>query len=74
MGHASKILRGLALLLALQATADAGVLQDHAGRWMGDLKLPDGQVLKMGVDIFARGMGRCGPVFLAPIKVPTTCP
>jgi len=64
--HASKILRGLALLLALHVSAHAGVLTDHAGLWLGDLKLPDGRVLKMGVDIFARADGAMWASFASP--------
>ena len=56
--HISK-LRALALvtLIAVQTAACADPLRDHAGRWMGDLKLPNGAVLKIGVDLYARADG-----------------
>ncbi|MEI6106332.1 MAG: alpha/beta fold hydrolase [Opitutae bacterium] len=47
----------LALSLALQSYAYAGLLQDHQGRWLGDMKIPNGPTLKIGADIFARADG-----------------
>jgi pimeloyl-ACP methyl ester carboxylesterase len=41
----------------LYAPAHAGLLQDHPGRWLGDLAVPNGQVLKIGVDILTRADG-----------------
>jgi pimeloyl-ACP methyl ester carboxylesterase len=46
----------LALLAALPC-ARADVLQDHPGHWMGDMKLPDGHILKMGAELFTRADG-----------------
>ena len=37
--------------------AGAAVLQDHQGRWMGDMKLPDGAKIKFGVHLFTRADG-----------------
>jgi pimeloyl-ACP methyl ester carboxylesterase len=47
----------LALLLALHSGANAGVVEEHLGYWMGELKLPDGRVLKSGIELFTRADG-----------------
>lgn len=56
----------LALLCALHAGAHAGVVADHPGYWMGDLKLPDGRVLKSGVELFKRADGSAWASFSVP--------
>ena len=55
----SSALRAAALLalITFQSAALADTLRDHAGRWMGDLKLPDGAVLKIGADLYSRADG-----------------
>lgn len=51
-------LRHALILCALLALpAQAGILQDHPGRWMGDMKLPDGATFRIGADIFTRADG-----------------
>ena len=47
----------LAMFLLASAIAQAGVLADHPGYWLGDLKVADGSVLKIGVESFARADG-----------------
>ena len=47
----------LAMFLLTCAIAQAGVLADHPGYWLGDLKVADGSVLKMGVESFTRADG-----------------
>jgi pimeloyl-ACP methyl ester carboxylesterase len=47
----------LLALIAFQSAALAEPLRDHLGRWMGDLKLPDGVVLKIGADLYTRADG-----------------
>ena len=37
--------------------ANGAVLQEHQGRWMGDMKLPDGATLKFGAHLFTRADG-----------------
>ena len=37
--------------------ASAAVLQDQQGRWMGDMKLPNGAQIKFGVHLFTRADG-----------------
>ncbi len=54
------------LLLAVQSLAHAGVVKDHPGHWMGDLKLPDGQVFKNGVEFFRRADGSAWASFASP--------
>jgi pimeloyl-ACP methyl ester carboxylesterase len=56
----------LALLLALHSGAHAGVVADHPGYWMGDLKLPDGRVFKSGVELFKRADGSAWASFASP--------
>lgn len=55
MKHLVRVALVLSTLLALPA--GAGIVQEHQGRWMGDMKLPDGASLKMGVDLFMRADG-----------------
>lgn len=47
----------LLALIALQSTARAEPLRDHPGRWMGNLKLANGDILKIGADIYTRADG-----------------
>jgi pimeloyl-ACP methyl ester carboxylesterase len=46
----------LALLLS-QSGAHAGPLQDHPGFWLGEMKVPDGPVLRIGAELFVRADG-----------------
>lgn len=45
------------VLLALQPLAQAGVLATHPGRWLGELRLPDGPTLRLGVELYTRADG-----------------
>lgn len=56
----------LALMFAVHAGVQAGVVADHPGHWMGDLTLPDGRVLKSGVEFFARADGSRWASFSSP--------
>lgn len=47
----------LALPLAMHAIAHAGLLQDHQGRWLGNMKIPDGPTLRLGAELFTRADG-----------------
>lgn len=47
----------LAFSTLLALPAGAGVLQEHQGRWMGDMKLPNGASIKIGADLFMRADG-----------------
>lgn len=60
------LLKPLAFLFALHATAQAGVLKDHPGHWMGELKIPNGPTFKSGVEIFARADGSTWASFSSP--------
>lgn len=42
---------------ALSITAQAGVLADHPGRWMGDMTLPNGRAIQIGAELFTRADG-----------------
>lgn len=44
-------------LLAAHAGARADALHDHPGFWVGDVKLPDGEVRKIGAELFTRADG-----------------
>lgn len=59
-------LKPLLFLLALHSAANAGVVKDHPGHWMGDLKLPDGRILKSGVELFSRADGSAWASFASP--------
>ena len=54
------------LALALHASAQAGVLSDHQGHWMGDLKIPNGPTFKSAVEIFTRADGSAWASFSSP--------
>lgn len=54
------------LLLLAQVSANAGMLDNHPGRWMGELTLPDGRVLKLGAEIFKRADGSAWASFASP--------
>jgi pimeloyl-ACP methyl ester carboxylesterase len=56
----------LLTLFALQSAAHAGVVKEHPGYWMGDLKLPDGRVLKSGIELFSRADGSAWASFASP--------
>ena len=60
------VLKPLALLLALHVGAHAGVLNDHPGRWMGELKIPQGPTFKSGVEIFTRADSSTWASFASP--------
>ncbi|HEU5436961.1 MAG TPA: alpha/beta fold hydrolase, partial [Telluria sp.] len=47
----------VALLLAFQAAAHAGVMDDHQGRWLGSMVIPKGPTLKIGAEFFTRADG-----------------
>jgi len=47
----------LVLALAFHSKAHAAVLQNHLGRWQGDLKISNGPTLKIGADLFVRADG-----------------
>lgn len=43
--------------LALSALAQAGVLADHPGRWLGTMTLPHGRTIQIGAELFTRADG-----------------
>lgn len=47
----------LSLLMLSTTTAQAGVLSDHSGRWLGAIPLPKDRTLKMGAELFTRADG-----------------
>ena len=47
----------MALGLTLPSIASAGIVQEHQGRWLGEMKVPDGRQLKIGADLFTRADG-----------------
>lgn len=66
MKSALHALKPLAFLLAMHACAHAGVLKDHPGHWMGELKIPNGPTFKSGVEIFTRADGTTWASFASP--------
>ena len=57
MNGIARTLLALSLLLAAQRGVHAEALKDHPGTWMGDMKVPSGQVLKVGAELFTRADG-----------------
>ena len=47
----------LALLAAFASMAHAGPVEDHQGRWLGDMVIPNGPTLKIGAEFFTRADG-----------------
>lgn len=47
----------LALLLAIPSVANAGPVKDHQGRWLGDMVIPKGPILKIGAEFYTRADG-----------------
>jgi pimeloyl-ACP methyl ester carboxylesterase len=43
--------------LAFTSTALAGPLEAHQGRWLGEMKVPDGPTLHLGAELFTRADG-----------------
>ncbi|MES2319885.1 MAG: alpha/beta fold hydrolase [Pseudomonadota bacterium] len=46
--------------------AQAGTIVEHQGRWLGDMTLPDGKVLKIGVELMVRADGSAWASFASP--------
>ena len=55
-------------MLGLSAVAQAGVLKDHQGRWLGDMNLPDGRVLRIGAELLTRADGTPWASFTCPTQ------
>jgi pimeloyl-ACP methyl ester carboxylesterase len=47
----------LLILLAMQPVAQADVLKEHQGAWLGDMKIPNGPTIKIGAELFTRADG-----------------
>jgi pimeloyl-ACP methyl ester carboxylesterase len=47
----------LCLAALLSLPAHAGILQDHQGRWMGEITVEGGKKLKLGAELFTRADG-----------------
>lgn len=57
MKNSSLPVFALLSLIAYQSAALAEPLHEHLGRWMGDLKSPDGAVVKIGAELYKRADG-----------------
>lgn len=66
MKFALQRLAPLAFLFALYTSVHAGVLKDHPGNWLGELKIPNGPTFKSGVEIFTRADGTTWASFASP--------
>ncbi len=42
------------------------IVKDHQGRWLGDLKLPDGRVMRIGAELLIRADGSAWASFASP--------
>jgi dienelactone hydrolase len=47
----------MAVAFALHSISWAEILQEHQGRWLGEMKISDGRLLKIGADLFTRADG-----------------
>ncbi len=47
----------LFISLAIAPLAHADLIKEHAGAWLGDMKIPNGPTLKLGVELFTRADG-----------------
>ncbi|MEI8031416.1 MAG: alpha/beta fold hydrolase [Comamonadaceae bacterium] len=47
----------MTLAFGLHSIASAGTLQEHPGRWLGEMLVPDGRMLKIGAELFTRADG-----------------
>lgn len=56
----------LALLLAFSCPVNAGPVEDHQGRWLGNMVIPDGPTLKIGAELFTRADGSLGASMASP--------
>ena len=57
MKNSSLRVVALLSLIVYQSAALAEPLREHLGRWLGDLKLPDGAVLNIGAEHYKRADG-----------------
>jgi len=57
MNHFPRKALTLLVLLALQPIAQADVLKEHQGAWLGDMKIPNGPTIKIGAEVFTRADG-----------------
>jgi hypothetical protein len=46
--------------LFMVSTAFADVIQDHYGKWLGKISIPNGPTLSVGIELFARADGSPG--------------
>jgi uncharacterized protein len=47
-------------------SAFADVIQDHYGKWLGKISIPNGPTLSAGIELFARADGSLGAVMASP--------
>lgn len=56
---------GLASLVMVPC-AFADVIQDHYGKWLGKISIPNGPTLSAGIELFARADGSLGASMASP--------
>jgi uncharacterized protein len=54
------------LSLFCVGSAGAGVIEDHFGKWLGKVNVPNGPTLRTGIELFARADGSPGANFVSP--------
>lgn len=62
------------LLLSFAANAGSGVIEDHYGKWLGSISIPNGPMLKLGFELFARADGSPGANLVSPDQGQFTIP
>jgi pimeloyl-ACP methyl ester carboxylesterase len=65
-GPIGRLTSASAACLAAASIAHAGVVQDHYGRWMGKVTIPQGPTLSTGVELLERADGSAGGRLVSP--------
>ncbi len=52
--------------LFMLSTAFADVIQDHYGKWLGKISIPNGPTFSVGIELFARADGSLGASLASP--------
>jgi len=55
-----------ALMLSTPPALRAGTLEEHYGKWLGTLEIPQGPKLRTGIDLFPRADGSPGATLVSP--------
>jgi uncharacterized protein len=62
------------MVLFTPPPSPAGVLEEHYGKWLGTLAIPQGPQLRTGIELFARADGSPGAILVSPDQAPMALP